>query len=119
MTDTITDTRSVEARAEAAGDEAGALHAEIARLDTEILDAIHQRVVIAKLAARARIRSGAPAVAHGGDTEVVDRYRSNLGPRGSNLALILLGLGRADLSTGFRRTRAGAVAPLPTARTTS
>ena len=78
------------------------VHAEIARLDAEILDAVHRRLVLAQLAARTRVESGAPMVALGGETDVIRRYQDELGPRGSLLALELLRLARPPFSSTYR-----------------
>ncbi|MDV6285910.1 chorismate mutase [Rhodococcus jostii] len=78
------------------------VHAEIARLDAEILDAVNRRLALAQLAARTRVESGAPMVALGGDTDVIRRYQDELGPRGSLLALELLRLARPPFSSTYR-----------------
>ncbi|KAF0964359.1 chorismate mutase [Rhodococcus sp. T7] len=84
------------------GTDLNRVHAEIARLDAEILDAVNRRLVLAQLAARTRVESGAPMVALGGETDVIRRYQDELGPRGSLLALELLRLARPPFSSTYR-----------------
>ncbi|GCE41786.1 Chorismate mutase I [Rhodococcus wratislaviensis] len=101
----MTDTDSGEVTEDAAvsdGTDLDRVHAEIARLDAEILDAVNRRLVLAQLAARTRVESGAPMVALGGETDVIRRYQDELGPRGSLLALELLRLARPPFSSTYR-----------------
>ncbi|QYB04394.1 chorismate mutase [Rhodococcus sp. USK10] len=101
----MTDTDSGAVTEDAAvsdGTDLDRVHAEIARLDAEILDAVNRRLVLAQLAARTRVESGAPMVALGGETDVIRRYQDELGPRGSLLALELLRLARPPFSSTYR-----------------
>ena len=77
MTTTVTDQRS-----------------EIDALDAQLVLLIRQRLAVSQDIQRDRMAAGGPRVVHAREAEVVGRWREELGPPGSRIALALLELSR-------------------------
>lgn len=82
------------------------LRQEIDRLDVEILAAVKRRTEVCKAIGEARMATGGTRLVHSREVKIIERY-SELGPDGKNLALLLLKLGRGQLS------RSAVKEPLP------
>jgi chorismate mutase len=82
MTMTMTMTTTVDQRA------------EIDALDIQLVSLIRQRLAVSREIQQARMASGGPRVVHAREAEVVARWRDELGPSGSRIALALLELSR-------------------------
>jgi chorismate mutase len=68
--------------------------AEIDALDIQLVSLIRQRLAVSREIQQARMASGGPRVVHAREAEVVARWRDELGPSGSRIALALLELSR-------------------------
>jgi len=73
------------------------LRREIDELDAKILEAVKRRTEVSKLIGKARMASGGTRLVHSREMQVIERYSSELGPDGKDLAMLLLRLGRGRL----------------------
>jgi chorismate mutase len=73
------------------------LRREIDQLDAAILEAVKRRTEVSKLIGKARMASGGTRLVHSREMKVIERYSSELGPEGKDLAMLLLRLGRGRL----------------------
>lgn len=73
------------------------LRLEVDRLDAEIVASIRRRTAISNLIGQARIADGGTRVVHSREVAIIDRYSTELGPNGKDLAMSLLRLGRGAL----------------------
>jgi chorismate mutase len=73
------------------------LRREIDQLDAAILEAVKRRTEVSKLIGKARMASGGTRLVHSREMKVIERYCSELGPEGKDLAMLLLRLGRGRL----------------------
>ena len=71
--------------------------AEIDALDAHLVALIQQRARISREIQRARQAAGGPKVVHAREAEVVARWREELGPPGSRIALALLEISRGSV----------------------
>jgi chorismate mutase len=73
------------------------LRKEIDRLDAEILAAIKRRTEVSQTIGKARMAAGGTRLVHSREMKVIERFSSELGPEGKDLAMLLLRLGRGRL----------------------
>jgi chorismate mutase len=73
------------------------LRREIDQLDAAILEAVKRRTEVSKLIGKARMASGGTRLVHSREMKVIERYSSELGPEGKDLAMLLLRMGRGRL----------------------
>lgn len=71
--------------------------AEIDALDAQLVALIARRVAVSREIQHARMAGGGPKVVHAREAEVVARWRVELGPSGSRIALALLELSRGSV----------------------
>lgn len=74
----------------------GRLRGEIDKLDAEILRLVQHRTKISRSIGAARLATGGPRIVYKEETAVLARFRE-LGPKGRDLAMLLLRLGRGRL----------------------
>lgn len=72
------------------------LRAEIALLDSQIVDIVRRRTELERRTRLVRVRAGAPRVVHTGEIDVIRYFHEQLGREGSTLAMVLLRLGSSD-----------------------
>ena len=73
------------------------LRSEIDIVDAELVTLIQRRLSVSAEIQQARLAAGGPRVVHAREAEVVARWRGELGPPGSRIALALLELSRGPL----------------------
>jgi chorismate mutase len=73
------------------------LRQEIDRLDATILEAVKRRTEVSRTIGKARMASGGTRLVHSREMKVIERYSSELGLEGKDLAMLLLRLGRGRL----------------------
>lgn len=75
--------------ADAVADQLEELEARMERIDARIIELVRQRAALAELVASARVDRGGNRFSHAADLAMVRRF-GELGPRGKELAAILL-----------------------------
>lgn len=108
MTATVDGVQSTPDHATPSERELQRLRAEIARLDTQIVEVVRRRTELERLTGRERVRAGAPRVVHTGEIDVIRYFHEQLGRAGSTLAMVLLRLGSSETDPCAPRNEAPA-----------
>lgn len=70
---------------------------EIDRLDRAILDSVKRRTAVSRAIGKTRMGSGGTRLVHTRELAIINQFREELGPEGSEIANALLRLGRGRL----------------------
>jgi chorismate mutase len=94
-----TDVMGQETGAEAlpAADEISAMRTRIDEIDQAIIDLWLERARLSQQVGKTRMASGGTRLVLSREREIVDRFRTALGPDGTQVALLLLRSGRGPL----------------------
>ena len=80
-----------------AADEIRAMRVRIDEIDQAIIDLWQERARLSQQVGRTRMASGGTRLVLSREREIVERFRTALGPDGTQLALLLLRSGRGPL----------------------
>jgi chorismate mutase len=80
-----------------AADEIRAMRARIDEIDQAIIDLWQERARLSQQVGKTRMASGGTRLVLSREREIVERFRTALGPDGTQLALLLLRSGRGPL----------------------
>jgi chorismate mutase len=94
VTEPVVAERSVPLTADAAEAVIAEARGRIDALDAEILRLVGRRIAVSAEVQAARIAVGGPRLALTREMEIIERYRAQSGQPGTEIALLLLELGR-------------------------
>ena len=70
------------------------LRAQLDDIDTDLIELITRRRALSRAIQQRRVAAGGPRIQQGREQQILTRYRDQLGPEGSRLALAVLELCR-------------------------
>jgi chorismate mutase len=91
---TMTDTGT---SAPEAASEIAAMRQRIDEIDAELIALWQERASISQQVGKTRVASGGTRLVLSREREIMDRFRAQLGPDGTQLALLILRAGRGPL----------------------
>ena len=94
---TVTTTRTATDPGTAPADRIGELRSAIDACDAEIIELLRHRVAISREIGALRAAAGGTRLSLARESEVLNRFRSALGPDGAALGMLLLRQGRGRL----------------------
>ena len=74
-----------------------AMRARIDEIDAQLIALWQERAAISQQVGRTRVASGGTRLVLSREREIMDRFRAQLGPDGTQLALLILRAGRGPL----------------------
>lgn len=80
-----------------AADQISTLRKRIDEIDATLIELWKERSAISQQVGRTRMASGGTRLVLSREQEIMDRFRSELGPDGTQLALLILRAGRGPL----------------------
>ncbi|AZI59577.1 chorismate mutase [Nakamurella antarctica] len=92
----------------------GLLRVEIDAIDAELVRLIKKRTAVSHAIGAARMAQGGPRISYSREIAILDRFR-DLGQPGSDLAMLLLAMGRGKLGRGTAANPTGSQAASPAA----
>jgi chorismate mutase len=88
-----------------AADEIRAMRVRIDEIDQAIIDLWQERARLSQQVGRTRMASGGTRLVLSREREIVERFRTALGPDGTQVALLLLRSGRGPCESAWQRPR--------------